>query len=242
MTLPPPASGIARDAATQVVALQGLPDAQQAQSLRRKLPDAEWQWITRLRQPQDQLRSLLGRALLRHLLAQRLGLPPAQVPLAAGPHGKPQLAAAPGADAVWHFNVAHSGDHVLAAVGPHPVGVDVELCPATVDLALLREVTGDTGRQLTGRNDEQSFCTEWVRREAALKARGLGLLLDPGRLRFAPPGPDWQAVLAPAQVAGLHVRLLWASAAHCAALCLPTPTTNWRLTRRTLDAWLDGPH
>ncbi|WP_066454813.1 4'-phosphopantetheinyl transferase family protein [Castellaniella caeni] len=239
---PAPADG----SLTRVVALHGLPDARQAQHLRCDLPDAEWRWITRLRQPHDQLRSLLGRALARRLLAQRLNLSPARVPLMAGPHGKPQLAATSGADPAWHFNVAHSGDQVLVAVGPYPMGVDVERCPDTVNAALWRYATGTPNRHQpegsaeSNVSGEQAFCAEWVRREATLKACGLGLLLEPGQLRFA-PGPGWQAVLAPTQVAGWHVRLLWDSAAHCAALCLPTPTASWCLTRCSLDAWLDGP-
>jgi 4'-phosphopantetheinyl transferase len=123
---------------THIVALRGLPDPAQARVLRRLLPDAEWQWITRLRQPEDRLRSLTARALARHLLAQRLGRPPTDIALAADPRGKPGLAVPAG----WHFNLAHSGDHVLAAVGPQPLGVDVEACPRQVDGALFRFATG----------------------------------------------------------------------------------------------------
>lgn len=240
--------------APRIVALSGLPDEVQARRLRRDLPEAEWRWITRLRQPRDRLRSLLGRALARRLLAPHLDLMPDRVPLAAGPHGQPRLAVPPGSAPAWHVSIAHSGDQVLAAIGPQALGVDVEICPAEVDDALFRYATGRAqapsgageGRRADGgehssARDAQVFCAEWVCREAALKACGQGLLIDPARLRLHDRGQGWHRVDGPPGVQGLHVRLLWTSSAHCAALCLPTPRDDWRLTRTDLDDWLDGP-
>jgi len=234
---------------THVVALRGLPDPAQAAQLRRLLPDAEWQWITRLRQPEDRLRSLTARALVRQMLARRLGVPPADIALAAGPRGKPALADPAG----WHFNLAHSGDHVLAAVGVQALGVDVETCPRRVDAALFRFATGrdpdgaapagpqDGGRDgaVPPRRDTQAFCAEWVCREAALKACGLGLSVEPGCLRLQPAGEGWLRVAGLPAAESLHVRLLWQSPADCAALCLPAPAA-WRLTRLDLSAWLES--
>ncbi|MGB6006654.1 4'-phosphopantetheinyl transferase family protein [Castellaniella sp.] len=233
-----------------IVALRGLPDEEQAQRLRRDLPDAEWQWIARLRQPQDRLRSLLGRALARRLLASRMDLSPERVPLTTGLHGKPLLAAAPGTAPAWHFSIAHSGDQVLVAVGPHALGVDVETCPDSVDVALFRFATGRepdrsevfrAGGSEAPTLDTQAFCAEWVCREAVLKACGQGLLIEPGRLRLQACGQGWQQVAGPPEVCGQHVRLLWTSPAHCAAVSLPAPRDDWRLTRLDLDAWLAGP-
>jgi len=230
---------------TRIVALRGLPDPAQARLLRRLLPDAEWQWITRLRQPEDRLRSLTARALARHLLAQRLGRPPTDIALAADPRGKPGLAVPAG----WHFNLAHSGGHVLAAVGRQPLGVDVEACPGRADNALFRFATGrdpdgtgpgglQDGVPPTRLPDAQAFCAEWVCREAVLKACGLGLSMEPGCLRLRATGDGWLRVAGLPAAEGLHVRLLWQSPADCAALCLPTPDPAWRLTRLDLSAWM----
>ncbi|WP_298014590.1 4'-phosphopantetheinyl transferase superfamily protein [uncultured Castellaniella sp.] len=234
----------------RIIALRGLPDEEQARRLRRDLPEAEWQWIARLRQPQDRLRSLLGRALARRLLAPRLDLAPARIPLTTGPHGKPLLAALSG----WHFSIAHSGDQVLAAVGPQALGVDVERCPERVDEALFRFATGrEPGRTDPSRDgprdetagttvsDAQAFCAEWVRREAVLKACGLGLTIEPGTLRLRACGQGWHRVDGPPEVRGLHVRLLGSSPGYRAALCLPAPRDDWQLTRLGLDAWLSDP-
>jgi 4'-phosphopantetheinyl transferase len=237
----------------RLILSRGLPDAAGAERLRRILPEAEGRWIDRLRRPDDRLRSLVGRALVRRLLSARLGLAPEAIPLVAGPRGKPMLAGAgPGMHAVpavistdWHFNIAHSGDLVLVGVGPGPLGVDVEHCPARVDAALWRQVTGrpapDPVPDGSG-TDPQAFCAQWVRREAVLKACGLGLAAEPGALRLPDAGEtDWAPVAGRPEVEGLWVRLLWASPDHCAALCLSgtmPPPGAWSPETLALADWI----
>jgi 4'-phosphopantetheinyl transferase len=220
------------DTGTLVVASGGLPDARQASRLRRDLPAAEWQWITRLKQPEDRLRSLTGRSLARRLLARRLGGEPAGVRLTAGPRGKPALA---DTHAAWQFNIAHSGDQVLVAIGPVPVGVDVECCPETVDAALWESVTGKPSHHASA----QAFCAEWVRREAVLKACGTGLGQSPARLCLSDDGDGWQRADGLPHAGTPRVRLLWESPAHCAALCLPAAAHAWRLARLAPADWID---
>lgn len=218
-----------------VVASRGLPDADQQRALRFDLPPAEWQHIQRLHRPDDRLRSLTGRALARRLLARRLSTSPARVALTTGAQGKPMLR---DPAATWHFNIAHSGDQVLVAVAPFPLGVDVECCPphAEVDAGLWESVTG---RRPQGPVHAPAFCAEWVRREAVLKACGTGLALDPARLRLQHATGGWQAVDGIPQAVGLRVRLLWQSPAHCAALCLTPSLAAWRLAKVTLADWTD---
>ena len=251
----------ARTAPTQLILSRGLPDRDQAERLRRDLPASEWHWITRLHRPDDRHRSLVGRALVRRLLAQRLGCTPEAVPLEAGPQGKPRLAHPAGQDPMasaasvapprpWHFNLAHSGDLVLAGIGPDPLGVDVERCPPTVDPALWRQISGHPeavsglGQPAT-LPSPQAFCADWVCREAVLKACGLGLSLEPGVLqRTAPQDTGWMPVSGRPEVEGLQVRLLWSNPDHCAALCLPgsaTTASTWTLVTRALGDWIDEP-
>src|SRR6185312_3697670 len=58
--------------------------------------------LRRFRLPEDAAREATGRGVLRFLLGGYLGLRPPEVPLAAGPHGKPILA--PAAPAAREFN------------------------------------------------------------------------------------------------------------------------------------------
>ncbi len=227
----------------QLTLSQGLPDDAGAARLRRDLPEDEWRWITRLRRPDDRLRSLVGRALTRRLLGRRLGLAPAAVPLGAGPRGKPVLLGP-----AWHFNIAHSGDLVLVGIGPGPLGVDVEHCLDRADPDLWRLVTGGPppapapGRSGTA-PDPHALCAQWVRREAALKACGLGLTAEPGALRLADADEaGWAPVSGLPGTLGLWVRLLWTDPDHCAALCLPgAAPPAWALQRQPLPDWLDAP-
>jgi 4'-phosphopantetheinyl transferase len=123
----------------------------------------------------DRERFLLGRAGLRRLLGDWLGLAPQTVPLATGPRGKPFCPAGPA------FNVSHSGDLILLAVHPcRPVGVDVErLRPALNWQAIARRMLtpAELARITSLREPErpQAFLTSWCRLEARLKARGDGL-------------------------------------------------------------------
>ena len=235
----------------RLILSRGLPDAAGVLRLRRDLPEAEWRWITRLRRHEDRLRSLVGRALVRRLLGRCLGLAPDAIPLAAEPRGKPVLAAGDpdtpsGSRHIGHFNIAHSGCPVLVGVGPGPLGVDVEHCPERVDADLWRQVTGlplPAPRGSVAAPDPRMFCAQWVRREAVLKACGLGLAAEPGALRLADTADgEWTTVSGRPEVEGLWVRLLRSSPTHCAALCLratASPPDDWPLKTLTLSDWLD---
>jgi 4'-phosphopantetheinyl transferase len=115
---------------------------------------------------------LAGRALLRELAGELLGVDPAAVPLSAPcpdcgrEHGRPRII---GSD--LRVSLSHGADAVVtAAVGGARVGIDVESATAVVaDLAPL--IPHPT---LVG----------WTRIEAVLKADGRGLRVDPGAVRF----------------------------------------------------------
>ena len=137
------------------------------------LPD-EQQRAARYARLADRLRFRVGRASLRHLLGQRLGLPPAAVPLRLSPLGKPELAGSAGV----HFNVAHSGEWVLLALAAHPVGIDVEEQNPTLDFAdVAAHRFGPAERQRLAQSAQPiaTFYQLWTQLEARAKAAGLGL-------------------------------------------------------------------
>ena len=61
----------------------------------------------------------LVRALLRHEIARRRGIAPADACFSYGPHGKPECD-------IQHFNISHSGDCLCLAFHDKPIGVDIE--------------------------------------------------------------------------------------------------------------------
>jgi len=114
------------------------------------------------------------RAILRALLAERLAVAPAAVPLQVRKDGKLFV---PG-DVM--FNVAHSQDlAVFAFTRNRRVGVDVELLrpvsrlPGVVELALAPWEAAEL-QSVPARDRRAAFFACWTRKEAYLKASGNG--------------------------------------------------------------------
>lgn len=128
---------------------------------------------------------LFGRALLRRLVGLGLGQPPEALVLGQRPGGKPFLRTM-GGSAGMEFNLSHSSDRVLVALGgPTPVGVDLERVDSGLEWAGLGEtVFGEEElaalRRVPGSERSAAFFRSWVMKEAVLKATGDGLM---GRIR-----------------------------------------------------------
>jgi 4'-phosphopantetheinyl transferase len=148
--------------------------------------------IAALRRPIDRARFATGRALLRLLVAARVGIAAADVQLevrcpgCGGGHGRP-LVLGPPDEAPVHVGVSHAGDWVLVAVAGRAVGVDVESCGQTEfagfdDLAL----TAEEQRALAGMPTPDrpvARTTAWVQKEAILKLHGIGLRAEPSSVQ-----------------------------------------------------------
>ncbi|MCC7358229.1 MAG: 4'-phosphopantetheinyl transferase superfamily protein [Anaerolineales bacterium] len=128
----------------------------------------------------DARRFVAAHGQLRQLISAYVGRRPAELVFAANDFGKPGLAAP--AD-VLQFNLAHSGAWALVALtAAVPVGVDVEACRPITDRAAIAErffAPGEAQRlsALPAGEQAAAFFRCWTRKEAYLKARGLGLSL-----------------------------------------------------------------
>lgn len=145
-----------------------------------------------LRRAADRARFVVGCALLRRVLGARLGMEPSRVPLdrtcpeCGEPHGRPRLRRP------IHISVSHAGTRVAVAVGPLPVGVDVERVDPALDLGpLAAAALTDGERAALGRlppgDRAGGFLALWTRKEAVLKATGDGLNVDPRRVAVSDP-------------------------------------------------------
>lgn len=140
----------------------------------------------------DRLRYQTAHVTMRTLLAQAAGLSDASaVRFAFNPFGKPLLANAPDC----HFSLSHSGDVGLLAIDTtRPVGVDVEVRRPLPELDGLARAhfTADECRALreAPSADERlnAFLRIWTRKEAGLKAVGIGLLVDARSMDTGRPG------------------------------------------------------
>lgn len=135
----------------------------------------------RLRFAVDRDRFVAAHVALRLVLAEQCARHATALNLAYGPLGKPWLPDHAG----LHFSLSHSGALALIAVGYRgPLGVDVECLRAVPDALVLaeRHFTPMENRALKAVESSQrtrAFLTCWTRKEACLKAIGLGLGLDP---------------------------------------------------------------
>lgn len=127
-------------------------------------------------------RYLAAHVALRERLAAWLGMSPAALQFDADAHGKPRLAGLVAAP----FNLSHSEDWALLGTGrAAPIGVDIEvLRPVDEALALARKhySAGELAACQSARDArarDEAFLRVWTRKEACLKAVGLGLRLAP---------------------------------------------------------------
>jgi 4'-phosphopantetheinyl transferase len=150
----------------------------------------------RFRHIDDRRRYIVGRGVLRRMLGRRLDRAPGSLAFGSSPHGKPTLADA----GEIAFNVSHSGDHVLVAVGrAAAIGVDVEQMRPGVDLVGVgaRVFTPGELASIAGAPDDEKtsrFFRHWTFKEAVVKAVGLGLSLDLKRFEIAFPNDSPQLI------------------------------------------------
>jgi 4'-phosphopantetheinyl transferase len=141
----------------------------------------------RLRWTVDRRAFVAAHGLMRVVLARAVGAEPADLQFETGSHGKPRLAGR----ARPCFNLAHSGDWALLAISRDAdVGVDLEEMRDVPDLESVANAHFAPG-ELAGlalldpdlRRDAFYAC--WTRKEAYVKALGLGLLADLDRFEVS---------------------------------------------------------
>lgn len=161
----------------------------------------------RFRFSDDRRRFIMARGTLRHLLARELNQSPAQVTFCYGTYGKPSVSTLEkplsqtrsGRDGSFHFNLSHSGEIALCALGHRrAVGIDIEQVRILqrLDGMIQRTLVASEQQQVRAQTDPaRTFLQHWTCKEAYLKAIGLGLTqpmqtvevqVDPPRLLQVP--------------------------------------------------------
>lgn len=130
----------------------------------------------RFRSARDRSAYVLAHAGMRVLLARKLQRAPATLAFERAEGGKPFLLDADG----LQFNLSHSREHALLAIGRNALGVDIEEHTALGALPdLLAQVATTAERAaieaLPELEQPAAFFRLWVRKEAWLKAIGSGL-------------------------------------------------------------------
>ena len=166
----------------QVTPVRLLPaGTKEVERWRLKLPPDEVSNAQRVGSAEANDRFIQCRLILRLLLGCHIGDGWYSLPFEYGAGGKPALPP----ESPVQFNIAHSGDLAVFALShssgnPVQIGVDVELMrprPNCMDLAL-RFFHPDESAYLASlpayRRDAE-FLQIWVRKEACLKAAGIGI-------------------------------------------------------------------
>lgn len=171
---------------------------------------------------------VVGRALLRTVLAERLGCTPQSLRFTRDANDKPQLAfLVTEGHSTLQFNLSHSNDWIVLAVSEvGAVGIDIETSLRGTDiLGIARRYFPRAEFELLSALPQPqrapTFCELWTIKEACVKWSGLGIgralagvgvQIDNGvialdlRADIATPGPAPQALLyAPAATLRLAV-------------------------------------
>ena len=152
---------------------------------------AEWEWLSdaeraraeRLVRPRDGRRFVRCRGALRVILGRLLDAPAGSVAFQTGPGGKPILPFAGDSPdrRPLHFNVSHSGELALIAVSRRfELGVDVEKTrPISQAERIVESYFTEAERAeflaVAEADRPAAFIRGWTRKEAILKAQGVGL-------------------------------------------------------------------
>jgi 4'-phosphopantetheinyl transferase len=136
------------------------------------LDSSELQRAARFRFPLHRSRFIVGRGRLRLILAQYLQCGPADIEFEYSAYGKPHLK-----NHLLHFNLAHTEDRFILAICESPVGVDLELRRTIPDLDSLATQVFSSAELALWKTTRTlaAFLSLWTRKEALLKAIGLGI-------------------------------------------------------------------
>lgn len=130
----------------------------------------------RFRFDTDRDRFIIGHGLLRALLGRSLNMPPAEIAFLRGEFGKPFLENDP-----IHFNLSDTKDAVLVAIAHEPIGADIETMNRNTDHLGVADhyfTAAEVESIRTARDGKRRFLELWTRKEAVLKACGVGLMDD----------------------------------------------------------------
>ncbi|MBA4494044.1 4'-phosphopantetheinyl transferase family protein [Paenactinomyces guangxiensis] len=177
-------------------------------SLRQLMSTKELERLKSFRKEEDRKRALISYGLLRLILAQVLKKDPREImisrtcPHCGKEHGRPQLKEE--CPESIEISVSHSGQWVVIALSLSvPIGIDVEemrtgLAVDQLASQILSPLEEQEFTLLTEDEKLEAFYVYWTRKEAILKAFGLGFSISPKQLsvsgwRQPPRLISWEA-------------------------------------------------
>ena len=134
------------------------------------LPEYEQEKANRYRFPEDSLRYVTGRLMIRHLAEISGGS--RDLELCMSEYGKPYF----GDESLPMFNLSHSGKKVVLATGNIPLGVDIEENKEINYLELMTVFGHEEQEMITASvSPLETFYYLWTVHEAFAKEEGIGI-------------------------------------------------------------------
>lgn len=132
----------------------------------------------------DKKRALFGEALIRYLILKHKGIRNEKIAFVYNEFGKPYL----NHSSNFYFNISHSGDWVICAIGSHEIGVDIEQIEPIETEELARGCfTKMEYDELIKKSEEERnrfFFSIWTLKESYVKWIGKGLTISFDSFRF----------------------------------------------------------
>lgn len=204
--------------------------------------DNEMERAKKFRRCQDGTCHLVGRGLVRILLAQGGGIVSEE--LQANIWGKPALP-----ESGVEFSISHAGNVVWVALcRSAAVGIDVEEARKVIDphdlCRVLHPLECAEIQKLSEAEAKMAFLRCWTRKEAVVKALGQGLsaALDNFRVRTDEVNQDWLIELpffASANWTCTDFPFFEAYQVSLAAMAPQLPVSSWFVTAETLASFYD---
>ena len=139
---------------------------------RKMLSGARKAKLDRLKQEKSR-RACIG-AELALIQAVRENIKDVKIPIewTVNENGKPYLPNHPD----FHYNISHSGDYAVCAVGESETGVDIQEYRKP-DMRLAKRRYTEAEYEYTKENPQPNFFRIWSRKESVLKAAGIGITI-----------------------------------------------------------------
>lgn len=138
-------------------------------SLLELIEEEDRKQILRYQFWQDRQRSLLGHLLSRYAIIQEYALTNKEIQIRRHAYGKPYIKDY----SQIHYNISHSGEWVVVAIGRSPIGIDVENRREGWDL--IGERVFSESEKYWSQNSYKRKAILWTIKEAYVKYLGTGL-------------------------------------------------------------------
>lgn len=161
--------------------IRELPDAKDNPAVLHDISSSRRRRVMKFLQADDRKRCL-GAGILLAKILPLYGEDPEKITL--GPVGKPE------AEKV-HFNISHSGDMVICAVGQKAVGCDVEKIgkePKGVAQRFFHQNEVEYLQRFQGQERNEMFFRLWTWKESYIKMTGEGTRLSLQKFEILPEG------------------------------------------------------